>query len=278
MMHMLRTPAELRVWRDAQGAVAFVPTMGNLHEGHVRLVEEARRHAPAVVASVFVNPLQFGPGEDYERYPRTWESDCAKLVDAGCAAVFAPAVADIYPRAQTCFVAPPPLADELCGAHRPGHFRGVLTVVLKLFNLVRPQVALFGKKDYQQLALVRDMAAQFALPIAVVGVDTMRTDDGLALSSRNGYLNMAECAEAPRLYRTLMVVAERLRAGERDFPHLEQDAAQALTRAGWKVDYVAVREAGTLAPARAEGGAFVVLAAAWLGGTRLIDNLETTAA
>ena len=274
-MQVLRTLAELRAWRDAQGAVAFVPTMGNLHEGHLRLVEAARRHAPAVVASLFVNPLQFGPVEDYERYPRTWESDCAKLVDAGCDALFAPAVADMYPCTQTCFVAPPPLAGELCGAHRPGHFRGVLTVVLKLFNLVRPQTALFGKKDYQQLALVRDMAAQFALPIAVLGEDTVRAKDGLALSSRNGYLTAAERAEAPRLYRTLMAVAERLRAGERDFPRLEQDAAQALMRAGWKADYVAVREAGTLAPARAQGGEFVVLAAAWLGGTRLIDNLET---
>ena len=274
MMQVLRTPAELRAWRDAQGAAAFVPTMGNLHAGHLRLVEEAQRRAPAVVASIFVNPLQFGPGEDYERYPRTWESDCTKLADIGCDAVFAPAAADMYPRAQTCFVAPPPLAEELCGAHRPGHFRGVLTVVLKLFNLVRPQAALFGKKDYQQLALVRDMAAQFALPITIVGVDTVRADDGMALSSRNGYLGAAERAEAPRLYRTLEAAAERLRAGERDFPRLEKDAAQTLTDAGWKVDYVAVREAGTLATARAEGGEFVVLAAAWLGGTRLIDNLE----
>ena len=274
-MHILAGPAELGAWRAAQGEVAFVPTMGNLHAGHLRLVEEARRYAPAVIASIFVNPLQFGAGEDYERYPRTWENDCAKLAAAGCDALFAPAVEDMYPQPQTCFVAPPPLADELCGAYRPGHFRGVLTVVLKLFNLVRPQTALFGTKDYQQLALVRAMVEQFALPIAIVGVDTVRADDGLALSSRNGYLSAAERAEAPRLYQTLAVLAERLQAGERDFHRLEQDAAAALTGAGWKVDYVAVREAGTLAAARVQDGRFVVLAAAWLGSTRLIDNLET---
>ena len=274
-MRVLADSAELGAWRAAQGDVAFVPTMGNLHAGHLRLIEAARGHAPAVIASVFVNPLQFGAGEDYERYPRTWESDCARLAAAGCDAVFAPAVEDMYPQPQTCFVAPPPLAEELCGAYRPGHFRGVLTVVLKLFNVVRPQTALLGKKDYQQLALVRAMAEQFALPIAIIGVDTVRADDGLALSSRNGYLSAAERAEAPRLYQTLSVLAAGLQAGERDFHRLEQDAAAALTDAGWKVDYVAVREAGTLAAPRAQGGRLVVLAAAWLGSTRLIDNLET---
>ncbi len=276
-MRQLLTLAELKAWRDAQNQVAFVPTMGNLHAGHARLVEEARKHAPAVIASIFVNPLQFGPSEDYARYPRSWQEDCAKLAETGCAAVFAPAVGEMYPQPQTCFVAPPPLADELCGAHRPGHFRGVLTVVMKLFNLVRPAVALFGKKDYQQLALVRAMATQLALPTAIVGVDTVRAADGLALSSRNAYLSAAERAAAPRLYHTLRSLAEKLRAGERDFGGLEQAGRAALAQAGWQVDYVAVRAADTLAVPR-QDGRFVVLGAAWLGGTRLIDNLETGAA
>jgi pantoate--beta-alanine ligase len=225
------------------------------------------------VVSIFVNPLQFGQGEDFERYPRTLEADCAQLEPAGADFVLCPDVREMYPEAQT-FSVVPPLADELCGAFRPGHFAGVCTVVLKLFEMVRPRIAVFGKKDYQQLHLLKGMTRQFNLGIDIVEAETQRAADGLALSSRNGYLSAEERAEAPRLYRLLNECASRLRAGDRDFARVEARAADELTRHGWRVDYVSVRAQATLLlPAPGDGG-LVILAAARLGTTRLIDNLE----
>jgi pantoate--beta-alanine ligase len=253
---------------------SFVPTMGNLHAGHVALVEEARRHGRPVVASIFVNPMQFGPSEDLDAYPRSIDADCEKLAAAGADYAFVPATLEMYPVEQTCRVAPPALANDLCGAHRPGHFEGVCTAVFKLFNIVGPRVALFGKKDYQQLWLIRDMVRQFNLPIAIVACETVRAADGLALSSRNGYLSSAERAEAPRLVATLGTIRDALDGGERHFDALEALAARTLLDAGWRVDYVAIRDADTLTTPAPDTRRFVVLAAAWLGRTRLIDNLE----
>ncbi|MEW6676563.1 MAG: pantoate--beta-alanine ligase [Pseudomonadota bacterium] len=261
--------------RELAGATdtVFVPTMGNLHAGHLSLVELGRRQGGPVVASIFVNPLQFGAGEDFGRYPRTLEADCAQLEAAGCDLVFAPDVAEMYPEPQT-FTIQPPLADVLCGAFRPGHFAGVCTVVLKLFNLVRPRYAVFGKKDYQQLFLLRGLVRQFNLPITLLAGETGRAEDGLALSSRNGYLSPQERAEAPRLYSTLVEIRRQLEHGERDHGHLERQAAEQLSRHGWKVDYVAIRSQHTLLPPIGAETDIVILAAAHLGHTRLIDNLE----
>lgn len=276
-MQLVHTAAELRAALAGQTRTAFVPTMGNLHAGHVSLVELAKRHGAPVVASIFVNPLQFGAGEDFERYPRTLDADCGKLDAAGCDLVFAPDVGEMYPAPQTYTVQPPDaLANDLCGAHRPGHFAGVATVVLKLFNLVQPHVAVFGKKDFQQLHVIRDLVAQFNLPIGIVAGDTLREPDGLAMSSRNGYLSAAERLQAPQLYRALAGVKAAIEAGERDFEALAATAARRLKMAGWRVDYVAVRDAATLAAPTA-GRRLVVLGAAWLGATRLIDNLEIDA-
>jgi pantoate--beta-alanine ligase len=256
------------------GRIAFVPTMGNLHEGHLELVRLARAHGDTVVVSIFVNPLQFGPNEDYHRYPRTLAEDCTKLEAIGCDVVFAPTVAEMYPTPQQTEILPPPVADELCGAFRPGHFRGVATVVAKLFNIVQPTVAVFGKKDYQQLFIIRTMVRELNFPIQIVAGETVRAKDGLALSSRNAYLSAAERAEAPRLYRTLCTAAEAIGRGDRDFPLIEANARSELEAHGWRVDYVSVRDGATLAVPGAQTRQFVVLAAAWLGDTRLIDNVE----
>lgn len=272
-MDILNSPRELAVWKAAHPRCALVPTMGNLHAGHVSLVDKARLTGLPVIASIFVNPLQFGAGEDFERYPRTFEQDCEQLKAAGCHAVFAPSVADMYPQPQTYFVEPPPLANELCGQYRPGHFRGMLTVVLKLFNLVQPAVAVFGKKDYQQLALIRGMAAQMNLPIEILAGETVRAEDGLALSSRNGYLSALERKEAPRLYQSLKQIAEALAAGRTDFEQLEAQALGTLQQHGWKVDYVSIRRPDLSQPDDGSSE-YVVLGAAWLGNTRLIDNIE----
>ncbi|MFN3749842.1 MAG: pantoate--beta-alanine ligase [Thiobacillus sp.] len=276
-MQLVHTAAELRAALAGATRTAFVPTMGNLHAGHVSLVDLAKRHGAPVVASIFVNPLQFGAGEDFARYPRTLDADCEKLEAAGCNLVFAPDVAEMYPVPQTYTVQPPDaLANDLCGAFRPGHFAGVATVVLKLFNLVQPHVAVFGKKDFQQLRVIRDLVAQFNLPIGIVAGDTLREPDGLAMSSRNGYLSDTERIQAPQLYRALAEVKAAIEAGERDFEALAATAARRLKMTGWRVDYVAVRDAATLA-APAAGRHLVVLGAAWLGATRLIDNLEIDA-
>ncbi len=272
-MRIVETTRELRAELAGATDTAFVPTMGNLHAGHIALVEYARRVGAPVVASIFVNPLQFGPGEDYARYPRTFAADCAMLDRAGCDLVFAPGVEELYPEPQT-YQVQPPLADELCGTFRPGHFAGVCTVVLKLFNLVRPRHALFGKKDYQQLFILTGMARQFNLDIDIVACDTVRAEDGLALSSRNGYLNAEARREAPRLYAELQAFARALQAGERDFARLEADATARLARHGWHVDYVSLRSRHTLLPPCPGERALIVLAAARLDGTRLIDNIE----
>ncbi|CAG0979051.1 pantoate--beta-alanine ligase [Burkholderiales bacterium] len=258
--------------------VAFVPTMGNLHEGHLALMRLARSHGDAVVASIFVNRLQFGPGEDFDRYPRTMDADRAGLEREGVDMLFAPTDQEMYPVPQLFRVRPPPLGDELEGAFRPGFFDGVCTVVLKLFNLVRPQVAVFGKKDRQQLGIVRGMTQQFNLGIEIVASETVRSADGLALSSRNGYLSAAERAEAPRLHRVLRRVADAIAAGRRDGAALEAEARAELARHGWQVDYVAIRQGPELRvpspEALASPADVIVLAAAKLGATRLIDNVD----
>jgi len=274
-MLVVHAVADLRAALAGQTNTALVPTMGNLHAGHVSLVELAKRHGRPVVASIFVNPLQFGAGEDFERYPRTLAADCDKLAAAGCDLVFAPDVAEVYPVPQTFIVQPPEsLANDLCGAFRPGHFSGVATVVLKLFNLVQPHAAVFGRKDFQQLQVIRDMVAQFNLPIDILAGATLREADGLAMSSRNGYLSETERRQAPQLQRELAAIVAAVQAGERDFAALAATARRHLNMAGWRVDYVELRDAATLAAPTPDSRHLVVLGAAWLGTTRLIDNLE----
>jgi pantoate--beta-alanine ligase len=276
-MQVIHDIAPLRATLAKSPRPVLVPTMGNLHQGHLALVRQAKAIAPAgapVVASIFVNRLQFLPHEDFDRYPRTLESDCAMLKAAGCDVVFAPDEATLYPEPQTYKVAPPAeLGDVLEGQFRPGFFTGVCTVVAKLFNLVQPGAAVFGKKDYQQLMVIRRMVAQMALPIDVVAGETVRSAEGLALSSRNGYLSDAERIEALRLSRTLRSMAERWKHGQRDANALEADAMRQLAEHGWQPDYVALRRQRDLG-APSGGEALVALGAAKLGATRLIDNLE----
>ncbi|BAN36024.1 pantoate/beta-alanine ligase [Sulfuricella denitrificans skB26] len=272
-MQIVAAVQTIRERLKSEPSVAFVPTMGNLHQGHLALVRQAREHGRCVVVSLFVNPLQFGPNEDFSSYPRTFDQDCAKL-EGLADIVFAPAVEDLYPELQQIYVEPSPLADELCGAFRPGHFRGVATVVLKLFNIVQPQAAVFGKKDYQQLHVIRAMVRQLNLPVEIVAGETLRAEDNLALSSRNAYLSAKDRTDAVRLYRNLALIRESIVAGNRDFLALECAAIADLKAHGWRVDYVSVRAAKSLEPAKAGDMSLVVLAAAWLGKTRLIDNLE----
>lgn len=274
-MQIIHTVRELRAWRKNAGTVAFVPTMGNLHEGHLALVREAKKRAGNVVVSIFVNRLQFGQGEDFDKYPRTLQQDADKLEAEGVAVIFAPDEKELYPNVEQRYnVEPPHLQNELCGKFRPGHFRGVATVVSKLFNIVLPDVACFGKKDYQQLAVIKGLTEDLNFDVEIVPVDTGRAEDGLALSSRNQYLSAAERAEAPRLYRELQAVAESLKQGGLDYAGLEKRAVQSLTEHGWTVDYVEIRHADTLEVARTGDRKLVVLAAARLGTTRLIDNVE----
>ncbi len=274
-MKIIHTIQELCDWRREAGSVAFVPTMGNLHEGHLALVREAAKRADKVVVSIFVNRLQFGQGEDFDRYPRTLEQDAAKLAGEGVAVLFAPSEQELYPHvAQQYNVEPPHLQNELCGAFRPGHFRGVATVVAKLFNIVEPDYACFGKKDYQQLVILQGMAADLNFRVEIVPVDIGRAADGLALSSRNQYLSEAERKQAPQLYRELQAVVRAVENGNRDYAALEQQAAANLKQAGWQVDYVEIRHAGNLQVAHVGDSELVVLAAARLGNTRLIDNIE----
>ena len=254
----------------------FVPTMGNLHEGHIDLIRIAKPKAACTVVSIFVNRLQFGPKEDFERYPRTFQSDCDKLRSAGVDVVFAPDEKEIYPEPQTFAVEPSDLQHILDGAFRPGHFRGVATVVLKLFNMVMPHAAIFGKKDYQQYLVLRDMVRQLALPVEIIPAETVRAADGLALSSRNGYLAPAERAEAPRLHALLVDARERITKGERNFQRIELEAMALLAQNGWAPQYVSVRRRADLQAPTPEERELVVLAAAYLGKTRLIDNVEVT--
>ncbi len=277
-MLVVNNPAALREqigqWHREGRAIAFVPTMGNLHQGHLTLVEEARRHGDKVVVSIFVNPLQFDKAEDLANYPRTLEQDCAALEDAGVDLVFTPTPEIMYPQglASQTFVEVPGISSLLEGALRPGHFRGVSTVVTKLFNLVQPNVACFGEKDYQQLALIRKMVADMAMPIEIVGVPTVRAEDGLALSSRNGYLTAAERAIAPELARTMNWIAGQIEAGNSHLPSLVAQASQRLDNAGFRTDAIDIVDADTLESASAESQRLVILMAAYLGKARLIDN------
>lgn len=265
---------DLRAALQQRSRIVFVPTMGNLHEGHISLMRQARSHGDTVVASIFVNRLQFGPNDDFDRYPRTFQGDCDNLTAAGVDVLFAPTESDLYPEPQEYTVDPPAIQNLLEGEFRPGHFRGVATVVLKLFNCVQPQAALFGKKDYQQLMVLRNMTRQLALPINIIGGETVRADDGLALSSRNGYLSVEERAKAPRLYRELDAIRKAISNGEENFTKLETSAKNSLDAAGWKTDYVAVRQQSNLLPPVNPGVPLVVVAASRLGNTRLIDNIE----
>jgi len=278
-MKIISSIEELRDHLRGQLRTAFVATMGNLHEGHLSLMRLARTHGDPVVASIFVNRLQFGPNEDFDKYPRTFQADVEKLEKEGVYVLFAPTEKDMYPEPQEYRVQPPDgLGNTLEGEFRPGFFTGVSTVVMKLFSCVQPRVAVFGKKDYQQLMIVRNMARQFALPTEIVGAETYRAEDGLALSSRNGYLSAEERAEAPLLYKVLNHVAEEVRGGQTNIALVEQLAMERLAGRGWKPDYVAVRKRIDLQPPSAldieQGAPLVVLSAAKLGATRLIDNLE----
>jgi pantoate--beta-alanine ligase len=274
-MDVIHTVSELRTRLREERRVALVPTMGNLHEGHIQLIRIAKPRAACLVASIFVNRLQFGPKDDFDKYPRTLDSDCEKLEKAGCHVVFAPNEKVIYPEPQNFTVDPSSsLQNILEGEFRPGHFRGVATVVLKLFNMVQPQVAIFGKKDYQQYLVLRDMVRQFELPIDIIPAETVRAEDGLALSSRNGYLSAIERVEAIRLYQLLNKIRAAIYAGERDFKKLEAEATTALDNAGWKTDYIAVRRQQDLLEPAPQERRLVALGASRLGSTRLIDNLE----
>ena len=274
-MQIIKTIEELRNWRKTVGTVAFVPTMGNLHAGHLALVNVAKQHADTVVVSIFVNPLQFGQGEDFAAYPRTLQADAEKLEKAGVAVLFAPDDKTLYPNTVQSFnVEPSALQNELEGKFRPGHFRGVATVVLKLFNIVEPQIACFGKKDFQQVVVIQQMVAELNVNIKIIPVDTGRADDGLALSSRNGYLTEQERQQAPQLYAVLCEMKNELQQGRRDFSQLEQSAAEKLNAQGWQTDYVEIRRRTDLSHARPDDNQLIILAAAKLGKPRLIDNLE----
>jgi pantoate--beta-alanine ligase len=277
LMEVVRTIKELRARLEREPQVACVPTMGNIHDGHLRLVRIAQQHAPFVVTTIFVNRLQFGQGEDFEKYPRTFQDDCEKLDANGCSLVFHPDEKEMYPEPQEYMVDPPAIANKLEGRFRPGHFRGMATVVLKLFNAVQPQAAVFGKKDYQQLMIVRRMVDQLALPLQIVAAETVRAPDGLALSSRNRYLSEVQRREAPRLHQVLNRVKEAVESGDRNFEAIEFAADAELARNGWHVDYVVVRSRRTLMQPEAGERALVALGAAKLGAPRLIDNLEIDA-
>lgn len=275
-MKIVHTIAELRNHLSTFKHPAFVPTMGNLHEGHLALIAQAKPLGDVTVASIFVNRLQFLPHEDFDTYPRTWQSDCERLQAAGCDVLFAPDEQELYPEPQTFKVQPPAeLANILEGFFRPGFFIGVSTVVMKLFNCVQPRVAVFGKKDYQQLMVIRQMVKQFALPIEIVGGDITRADDGLALSSRNGYLSAGERAEAVQLSLALKTMVAAIKTGATDIAALQAQALSALAARGWQPDYLVVRRRSDLqVPDTLQGDALVVLGAAKIGATRLIDNLE----
>ncbi len=279
-MNTVKTLRELRAAvthaRSAGKRIGFVPTMGNLHSGHTTLVAKAVQQADFVVASIFVNPLQFGAGEDLEKYPRTLAADQEKLLQAGCNLLFAPTVEEMYPGGMTgqTRVSVPQLSEGLCGASRPGHFEGVATVVSKLFNMVQPDIAVFGQKDYQQLAVIRAMVHDLNMPIQIIGEPTVRAEDGLALSSRNGFLSPQERAIAPVLYRSLSQIAAAIKSGDHDFATLRAEQVRQIEAAGLRLDYLEVRQGVHLRPATAEDTDVVILVAAFLGATRLIDNLH----
>ena len=288
-MQVIKTSQDLSQALAKETAIAFVPTMGNLHTGHIQLVEYAKTKNACVVVSIFVNPLQFGANEDLSKYPRTLDADLEKLKTAGANIVFTPSEQEIYPdfdastnnTHQSITINLPSIANELCGAARPGHFSGMATVVLKLFNLVffngaKTKIAIFGKKDFQQLFIIRDMVKQFNLPIEIIAGETRREADGLAMSSRNGYLTPAQKSEAPRLYRALGLLVDAVKKGNTDFCALEAQTTQFLTQLGWVVDYISIRSAETLLPATSADLKLIVLGASRQGTTRLIDNIEFT--
>jgi pantoate--beta-alanine ligase len=268
--------AHVAAWHAQKLRVVFVPTMGNLHAGHMSLIEAARAHGDKFVASIFVNPMQFGPNEDFAHYPRTPAQDAQMLEAAGCDLMFMPEVGEIYPNgaSQATRVDVPGISSILCGEFRPGHFEGVATVVAKLFHIVDPDVAIFGEKDFQQLTVIRRMVADLCLRVQIVGAPTVREADGLAMSSRNQYLSAEERALAPAIYRQLSQAVAALKAGEREFAKIEGTGRAALDGAGFRTDYFSVRDARSLAPARPDTRHFVVLTAARLGKARLIDNLQ----
>ncbi|GGW83056.1 pantoate--beta-alanine ligase [Alteromonas halophila] len=270
--------AQTKAWREQGKTIGFVPTMGNLHHGHLTLIDEARRHCDVVIASIFVNPMQFGENEDLATYPRTLPEDKQHLTDHGADALFLPSVKAMYPRglAQQTIVEVPGLSDVVCGASRPGHFRGVATVVCKLFNMVAPDHAFFGKKDYQQLKVIKMMAMDLSMDIQIHGVPTQRADSGLALSSRNGYLSENEMQVAPTLYAVMCALKADIEAGERDYPALIASHTNTLRDAGFRPDYIEVLNADTLTAPAANDTSLVILIAAFLGTTRLIDNIEVS--
>lgn len=276
-MEVLETIAALRSrigeWRRLSERIVLVPTMGNLHHGHLKLVDEAARSGTRVLVSIFVNPAQFGPREDFNRYPRTLEADLQKLGAKPVDLVFAPATKEVYPAAPFTRVTVPELSDMLCGEYRPGHFTGVATVVLKLFNMVQPDVAVFGEKDFQQLAIIRKMVSDLNVPVLIKSVQTVREADGLAMSSRNQYLSEQERQIAPKLHQSLCEAAEQIFDGLTDFRVLEQRQSAKLKEFGFRPDYFSVRRVSDLKPAQSGDRELVILAAAWLGKARLIDNL-----
>lgn len=266
--------AQVHAWRQAGDNIAFVPTMGNLHAGHIALVREGRQVAQRVVASVFVNPTQFGPNEDFDKYPRTLANDSTQLAGAGCELLFAPSVDEMYPHGKTqTVVHVPRLGDALCGRSRPGHFDGVSTVVSKLFHIVQPDIALFGQKDFQQLAVIRRMTADLAFPIRIVGVPTVREANGLAMSSRNGFLGAEQRQTAAVIYRALCTARDAILAGRRDYNAIAAEAAQTINAAGLVVDYFELRDGHELTPATPASDYLLIATAARLGTTRLIDNI-----
>ncbi|MGB3724583.1 MAG: pantoate--beta-alanine ligase [Glaciecola sp.] len=265
-----------RTWQASKNVIAFVPTMGNLHNGHLKLVKEAKKNASKVVVSIFVNPLQFGPDEDLDAYPRTLDADKASLAALGVDLLFMPQASDIYSRGleQQTFVEVPGLSYMICGASRPGHFRGVATIVCKLFNMVQPNQAYFGEKDFQQLQVIKAMVTDLSMNLSIHGVATEREEDGLAMSSRNGYLNTEQRQIAPVLYAQMTQLANAIQTGRRDFTALIKQAKDMLSEAGFKPDYIEIRNAETLLQVGHEDKHLVILAAAFLGKTRLIDNIQ----
>lgn len=273
-MKTISSISELRKSIENKKNVALVPTMGNLHAGHLSLIELAKQHNETVVVSIFVNPLQFGEGEDLESYPRTFEADCEKLKALGVDLVFAPTVDEMYPFKQSMQISLPEIANTLCGATRPGHFDGVATVVMKLFNIVQPKVAVFGKKDFQQLHIIKQLIQQFNLPIEILAGEIIRDNDGLALSSRNGFLNKMERSEAVRLNKCLQLAVQSAQKGSHSIAAIEQQTTDYLTQLGWNVDYIAIRSARTLGMPETDDQKLVALGAAQFGKPRLIDNIE----
>lgn len=266
----------LTVWHNQGDSIALVPTMGNLHAGHIRLVHEARKCAKRVVVSIFINPLQFNDPNDFTRYPRTFTEDQVKLAAAKADLLFTPGTEEVYPPGDVTRVHVPGLSEILCGAFRPGHFIGVTTVVNKLFNMVQPDTALFGLKDFQQFTIIHRMLLDLHMPVELVGIETVRETDGLAMSSRNGFLSPAERQRAPAMYRALCAARDSVIKGERDIAALEQRGMHALEQAGFKPEYFTLRRAADLQPDDGAAHERVILAAAWLGNTRLIDNLTVS--